>query len=106
MIFKSPNPQILKSSHESKKPQIKRPKHQDQTQTEHLYKIEQEEWNQLSVLMEELTLAESDPTADNPTYDNQNITNILSRIRQQVVRMNLANDFNWYDWEEQYGRSL
>lgn len=72
----------------------------NQNQIEQLNKIEQEEWNALSAMLQELFSAENDLKGGKRKYKNQIIDSILWRIQEQAYKMKIVYDFGWSHWDE------
>lgn len=72
----------------------------NQSQIEQLNKIGQEEWNELSAMLQELFKAENDLKTGKRKYKNQTITSILWSIQDQAYKMKIVYDFNWSSWDE------
>lgn len=72
----------------------------DINQIEQLNKIEIEDWNELSAMLQELYSLENDLKDDIRKYENQSIKTILWHIHEQAYKMNIVFDFSWPSWDE------
>ena len=72
----------------------------DQNQIEQLNKIEHQDWNELSAMLQELFKAENDLKGGKRKYENQIIDSILGRIQEQTYKMKIVYDFGWSHWDE------
>jgi hypothetical protein len=72
----------------------------NQNQIEQLNKIEQQDWNELSAMLQELFKAENDLKGGKRKYKNQIIDSILWRIQEQAYKMKIVYDFGWSHWDE------